>query len=37
MIEEHEEDIEAWWFKHFAKGTNLDIHAHFCINVFGGK
>ncbi|CAH1782739.1 unnamed protein product [Owenia fusiformis] len=31
MVEEHEESLEDWWFKHYAKNTKKDLKEYFCI------
>ncbi|XP_064633070.1 cysteine-rich with EGF-like domain protein 2 isoform X2 [Lineus longissimus] len=31
MVEEHEEDLESWWFNDFKKGTEKFLYDHLCL------
>lgn len=31
MVEEYEENIENWWFKHFAKGKETLLRSYLCV------
>ena len=36
-MENHEEDLEEFWFKVFAKKKDADLHTWFCIDKIEGR
>jgi len=36
MLEEQEEHLEQWFFKHYANGLDLDLEVYFCIDKLHG-
>ena len=37
MVEDNEELIENWWFKHYAKDKKTDLFRYLCVNNIRGK
>ena len=37
MLEEHEETIEEWWFKIYAKRKNIALYDFLCIDKARGR
>lgn len=36
LLEEQEELLEEWFFKHYANGLDLDLEVYFCIDKVRG-
>ena len=36
MLEQYEEAIEQWWFKHYAKKKDTLLHTYLCIDRVSG-
>jgi len=32
LLEEHEDILEQWFFKHYANGVDLNLEVYFCID-----
>jgi len=37
MLEENEDVIEEWWFKHYAKTKEYNLLEYFCIDTIKGN